>query len=127
MGGKAMLSQVKTARTDNNVIKVREYELNPPTVYESQLFPGGDVFDLAKGSVLDLCESTMLCFSGPRGGGKTASLAYAGMKALAGGQRVWLNFPLEFYLIRDRTGDGKSREHLSAEMLDLKAFLAMKS
>ena len=107
-------------------LETDEYKLNPPTIYQSNLFPTGNVCDPDEGSLLDMCTSMIVAFSGPRGGGKTLSLTYAAIKALAGGLDVWLNYPLAFYYVRDLAGK-KEPELLQAKLLDLKEFLAMKS
>jgi len=115
-----------SARTPSTV---EEYTLEPPTLYESQLFPNGyDCSDDVKGGVtLDLKQANIVNYSGSKGSGKSTSLAYVGIKALAGGLKVYTNFPLQCYLIRDVTGNGKGRDLLKAELLNLKDFLTRKT
>lgn len=104
-----------------------EFKLDPPTIYESQLFPNGEE-SLEDISNLNLNESNIGQYSGPKGSGKTASLCYVGCLGMAGEMPVWSNFPIEFYLIRDVTGTGlyKDREHYKATLLTIRDLLSRK-
>lgn len=85
-------------KTSNEWPKEALDSLKPPTIYEHQLVPymrGG-----RSKRPLYLNESYIMCFSGPRGSGKSMSLSYVAMLALAQGMKVWLNYPLAFTIVR---------------------------
>lgn len=74
-----------------------------PTIYHEQIF-GPDVLDgengrRSKGRVLGFEDAVMIGFGGPRGAGKTMSLAFVGIKARALGLPVWSNVPIKFHYI----------------------------
>jgi hypothetical protein len=91
--------------------------IDPPTLYEVQLFPGLNPDPGCR--TIDISEPNMYAFEGPRGGMKTMSLSYFAIIAMASGLNVWLNYPLEFYLVKR----GGKTEHMKAELLDLHKLL----
>jgi hypothetical protein len=79
--------------------------LHPPTIYTQQFWPdtGGK-----KGRGLSLTESMCGCVSGSRGSGKSETLTYIGISAMASGQKCWANYPITAKLV-----DGEGNEFLA--------------
>lgn len=100
----------------------RKYVTAIPTFYESQLFGHGlDSDSGERPRSVSLYESLIIGFSGPRGGAKTASLAYAALKARTLGLPVWSNFHIEFDLVR-RNGQ---KERLTVDPLDFQKIYTL--
>lgn len=100
----------------------RKYVTTIPTLYEAQLFKSGLGDDSGeRPRSVSLYESLIIGFSGPRGGSKTASLAYAAIKARTLGLPVWSNFHIEFDLVR-RNGQ---KERLTVDPLDFQKLYTL--
>jgi hypothetical protein len=71
-----------------------------PTIHEDQIFgvspPGGGVLDYGA----DVDESYIWGVSGVRGSGKSQTLCYMGIRALALRLPVWSNFPIKYRLLQ---------------------------
>lgn len=72
-----------------------------PTLYYEQLF--GPILSTPNGHKqqrhVRLDEAYIWAFGGARGAGKSESLDYLGVKAMASGLPVWANFPIKFYFV----------------------------
>ena len=67
---------------------------------------------------LMLGESNVIGFTGPRGGGKSLSMAYFICKALASGMTVWSNMPVGYSLQLN----GNAAKELNSTPLDMSAL-----
>lgn len=92
-----------------------------PVIYESQLIPSLPSEKGKRRHIVDITEPNCVAFSGLRGQGKTASLAYAGALAMAAGIPAWLNVPVRFYLIK-RNGD---KVLCQSQGLDMQAVMTL--
>jgi hypothetical protein len=102
-----------------NGLPVAYQNVTIPRIHIRQIFPSYSHSKLARN--VEFTDSYIICFSGPRGGGKTTFLSFFAMKYLALGLKVWLNYPLAFYLVRE---NGKA-ELKKAELIDLPTLLKM--
>ncbi len=118
-----MMSEKKKPSSPSGSGGRRKYYVTAiPTLYESQLFGNGLEDDSGeRPRSVSLYESLIIGFSGPRGGSKTASLAFAAIKARTLGLPVWSNFHIEFDLIR-RNGQ---KERLTVDPLDFQKIYTL--
>lgn len=94
-----------------------------PTLHEEQIIPiTSGTGRYVRG--FDVTQPFIIGISGPRGSGKSQTLSYLGIRALTLGLRCWLDYPLQFYLIR-RGKEYKDRELLKSEQLDMVKLMTM--
>lgn len=94
-----------------------------PILYYSDLVLQDDSANEELTFDLDLSDALVIMFTGPRGGGKSMSMAFAIAKALAGGLDVWSNMKVAFRCI-DGKGEGNYRD-LSTKPLDMQALYSL--
>lgn len=79
-----------------------------PVLYEHQLFPslkGSNNRGISWG--WNLHKAMIVALTGPKGGIKSGSLAYIGIKLLSMGLPVYTNLPIKCYLIKNKSGNGE--------------------
>jgi len=100
----------------------REYITEIPTLDERQFIPDSPNIMGGEGYEISIYEPYIAGISGPRGGIKSGTLSYLAMVFLAHGLKVWLNYPLQFYLVRNAR-----KELLKSHTLDFNELFTMSS
>lgn len=89
-------------RTLNNLTN-RQFVTEMPTIHEDEIFdPTYSQYSSDSGFGADVNECYIWGLSGVRGSGKSMTLAWLAIRALAMGLPVWSNFPIKYKLLRHK-------------------------